>query len=177
MRTSTFTGLRPPTASTAPSCSARSNLTWAASGSSRDFVEKQRAAGGFDELAGVAFGGAGEGALLVAEQDRLHEIVGDRAAIDGDERFRLALAAAVDGAGEQFLADAGFALDQHRDGRGRGLLRRAHHARHRLAAGDDVGKGQPAFAAVADALQFALQRAGVERVAQATPAAAPCRPA
>ena len=29
--------------------------------------------------------------------------------------------------------------------------------RHRLAAGDDVGKRQPAFAAVADALQLTLQ--------------------
>ena len=52
-----------------------------------DFVEEQRAAGGLDEFAGVAFGGAGEGALLMAEQDRLHEIVGDGAAIDGDERL------------------------------------------------------------------------------------------
>ena len=31
---------------------------------------------------------------------------------------------------------------------------------------NDVGKGQPAFAAVADALQFALERRSVERVAQ-----------
>ena len=97
----------------------------------------------------------------------LHEIVGDRAAIDRDERLCLALAAAVDGAGEQFLADAGFAFDQHRNGRGGGLLRRAQHGRHGFAAGDDIGKRQPAFLAVADALQFALQRAGVERVAQA----------
>ena len=35
-----------------------------------DLVEEQRAAGGFDELADMAVGGAGEGALLVAEQDR-----------------------------------------------------------------------------------------------------------
>src|SRR5215467_14282373 len=34
MRTSTFKGLRPPTASTAPSCSARSNFTCALSGNS-----------------------------------------------------------------------------------------------------------------------------------------------
>ena len=114
----------------------------------------------------MALGGAGEGALLVAEQDRLDKVVGDRAAIDGDERFGLAFAAAVDGAGEQFLADAGFALDQDRDGGGGGLLRGAQHGRHGLAAGDDVGEGQPALAAVADALQLALQRAGVERVAQ-----------
>ena len=35
-----------------------------------DFVEEQRAAIGLGELADVLFGGAGEGALLVAEQDR-----------------------------------------------------------------------------------------------------------
>ena len=35
-----------------------------------DLVEEQRAAGGLDELADVALGRAGEGALLVAEQDR-----------------------------------------------------------------------------------------------------------
>ena len=52
-----------------------------------DFVEEQRAAGGLDEFAGVAFGGAGEGALLVAEQDLLHQVVGNGAAIDRDERF------------------------------------------------------------------------------------------
>ena len=124
-----------------------------------DLVEKQRAAGGFDELAHVAFGGAGEGALLVTEQDRFHEIVGDGAAIDRDERFGLAFAGAVDGAGEQFLADAGLALDQHRNAGSCRLLRGAQHGCHGFAAGDDVGKGQPAFAAVADALQFALERA------------------
>jgi len=42
----------------------------------RDLVEEQRAAGGFDEFTGVAFGGAGKGALLMAEQDRLHQIIG-----------------------------------------------------------------------------------------------------
>ena len=73
----------------------------------------------------------------------------------------------MDGAGEQFLADTGFAFDQHRNGRGGGLLRGAQDGRHRLAAGDDVGKSQSAFLAVADALQFAFQRAGVERIAQA----------
>ena len=77
---------------------------------------------GFDELAGVAVGGAGEGALLVAEQDRLDEIVGNGAAVDRDERLGAPFAGAVDGARDQLLADAGFALDQHRDGGGRRLL-------------------------------------------------------
>ena len=36
-----------------------------------DFVEKQRAAIGLGELADMLLGGAGEGALLVAEQDRI----------------------------------------------------------------------------------------------------------
>ncbi|GAC1495286.1 MAG: hypothetical protein NVS2B1_02650 [Bradyrhizobium sp.] len=102
----------------------------------------------------------------MAEQDRFHQIVGDGAAIDGHERLRFAFAAAVDGAGEQFLADAGFAFDQHRDGGGGRLLRGAHDVRHGLAAGDDIGKGQAAFAAVSDALQFAFQRAGVQRIAK-----------
>ncbi len=72
----------------------------------------------------------------------------------------------MNGAGEQFLADAGFAFDQHRNLRSGRLLRGAQHRSHRIAAGNDVGEGQPAFAAVADTLQFALQRAGIERVAQ-----------
>jgi hypothetical protein len=42
---------------------------------------------GLEEFARVALGRAGERALLVAEQDRLHEVVRDRAAIDRDERL------------------------------------------------------------------------------------------
>ena len=42
-----------------------------------DLVEEQRAAMRLDELAGVLFGGAGEGALLVAEQDALDQIVAE----------------------------------------------------------------------------------------------------
>src|SRR5665213_3032320 len=52
-----------------------------------DFVEEQRAAGSLDEFAGVTFGGAGEGPLFMTEQDRLHQIVRNGAAIDGDERL------------------------------------------------------------------------------------------
>ena len=42
---------------------------------------------------------------------------------------------ALDGAREQFLADAGFALDQHRDGGLRGALAEPDHAGHLGAAG------------------------------------------
>ena len=157
MRTSTLTGLRAADRLDLALLQRAQQLDLRGQRQFADLVEEQRAAGGFDELADVAFGGAGEGALLVTEQDRFHEIVGDRAAIDRDERLGLALAAAVDGARDQFLADAGFAFDQHRNGGGRGLLRGAQHGRHGFAAGDDVGERQPAFAAVADALQFALR--------------------
>src|SRR6185436_3710055 len=60
-----------------------------------DLVEKQGAAMGELDL---AFGGAdraGEGALLVAEQFGLEQILGDRRAIDRDEAAAAAPAGAV----------------------------------------------------------------------------------
>ncbi len=133
-----------------------------------DLVEEQRAARGFDEFADMALGGAGERALLVAEQDRLDEVFRHRAAIHRDERLCPPLAGAVDGARDQFLADAGFAGDQHRDGRGRGLLRHADDARASTA----LLVMMSLKPSVPDWLffircQFAFERAGVERVAQA----------
>src|SRR5581483_11574783 len=87
-----------------------------------DLVEKQRAFGGLDEFSGVPLGGAGEGALLMTEQDRLDEGLRQRTAVHGNERLGAPRAAAVDGTGDQFLTDAGFAFDQHRDRGGCGLL-------------------------------------------------------
>ena len=52
-----------------------------------DLVEEQRAAVGFLELADAPVDGAGERALLVAEQDALDQVLGDGAAVDGDERL------------------------------------------------------------------------------------------
>ncbi len=87
IRTSTLTGLRAPTGSTSFSWMARRSFTCAAGGSSltssRNSVPPDR----LHELAGMAIGGAGEGALLVAEQDRLDEVVRDGAAVDRDERL------------------------------------------------------------------------------------------
>jgi hypothetical protein len=67
----------------------------------------------------------------------------------------------------QFLADAGLSRDQHRNGRGGRFLGDAQHALHARAFGDDVGKAERAGAAVSDAVELALERAGIERVAQA----------
>ena len=55
-----------------------------------DLVEEQRAAVGLLELADALVDGAGERALLVAEQDALDQVLGDGAAVDGDEGLGLA---------------------------------------------------------------------------------------
>src|ERR1019366_9094744 len=84
MRTSTLKFLRPPTGSTSPSCSARNSFTCAAVG--------------LDEFSGVLVGGAGEGALLVTEQDRLDQVLRHGAAINCHEWLGASGARAVDGA-------------------------------------------------------------------------------
>ena len=91
-----------------------------------DLVEEQRAAVGLLELADAPVDGAGERALLVAEQDALDQVLGDGAAVDGDERPGLALALALDGARDQLLADAAT-----RPRSARGCWRRRRGARAR----------------------------------------------
>ena len=54
-----------------------------------DFVEKQRAAIGFLELADPLFVRAGKRTFFVAEQRALDQILRDRTTIDDDERRRL----------------------------------------------------------------------------------------
>src|SRR5439155_9877412 len=62
-----------------------------------DLVEKERAALGLLETAGAAGVGAGEGALLVAEQFGFDEIARDRRHVDGDEGPGAALAVVMQG--------------------------------------------------------------------------------
>src|SRR5262249_50676049 len=130
-----------------------------------NLVEEQRAAGRFHELAGVPVGCAGEGALLVAEQHRLDEIVRDGAAIDRHEWLGAPLAGAMDGARGQLLADTRLACDEYRDRRVRRLFGGAQHRVHAWAARDDVANksvperlrlrrdSSPASALVASALR------------------------
>ena len=79
-----------------------------------DFVEQQRAAIGFLELADAPRDGAGERALLVAEQFGFQQVLRNRRAIDADERLVGARGFAVDVARQHFLARAAFAGDQDR---------------------------------------------------------------
>jgi hypothetical protein len=79
-----------------------------------DFVEEECAVvGEFKQALFAAFDGAGEGAFLVAKKFALKKGVGDGCAVKGDKDFVGPGRGGVDGAGEQFLACAGFAADEH----------------------------------------------------------------
>ncbi|MNH16003.1 hypothetical protein D3C79_756290 [compost metagenome] len=79
-----------------------------------NFVEEQRATMSRFDAPGLALMSTGEGALLMAEQFRLDQVLGDRPAVDGNERLLAALRLPVQGTGHQFLAGAAFTADQHR---------------------------------------------------------------
>ena len=89
--------------------------------------------------------GAGEGPLFVAEQDRLDQVGGQGTAVDCHEGLAAAVRCPVQGAGDDFLADAAFAGDQDRDGRlcGTGPQRLDHpHGRagaHQIVEGGAAG--------------------------------------
>ena len=103
-----------------------------------DLVEKQRAALGELEPAFLALLGAGEGALLVAEELRFDQAVGQRRAAHLDERLVRARRVVVDGVRDQLLAGARLAANEHR-GVGRGHLRHLLvHLAHRPARADDA---------------------------------------
>ena len=96
--------------------------------------------------------GAGERALAMAEQLAFDERFGQGAAIDGDERLAGPRALVVDGPGDQLLAGAGFAQDQHGRLRGGDFGDQRANALH---AGRVADQPRRAF----DALQPALERA------------------
>ncbi len=110
-----------------------------------DLVEEQRAAVGELELAAPIRGGAGERSLDVPEQLALDQLLGDRGAVDFDERSGSTAAHRVDAARDELLAGAVLAVDQHpavgRRGHRHLLAQLRHHvalAHHRQPA-IDVG--------------------------------------
>ncbi len=129
-----------------------------------DFVQKKRPAVRLCELADMFLGRAGEGALLVAEQDQLDQRLGQRATIDGDERLASPFGAALDRARHQLLADAGFAFDEDGNVRLRGALGEPHRARHQFGAADNVAKAEFARCPARGAPQLVLERVDPERV-------------
>ena len=105
-----------------------------------DFVEQQRAAGRFLELADAAGDRAGEGALLVAEQFGLQQMFGDRRAINRNERPLGAGRARVDVARQHFLAGTGLAGDHDGGIRARDLLRQLDDLAHGFVAIDQIAR-------------------------------------
>ncbi|MGB8958488.1 MAG: hypothetical protein WCC00_05705 [Candidatus Aminicenantales bacterium] len=86
-----------------------------------DLVEKDRAAVGLLELTRLLLRGPGEGPLLVAEELRFDELLRDGGAVDLDEGLAGPQAVGVDRPGDELLAGAALAVDEH-GGVGRGDL-------------------------------------------------------
>ena len=103
-----------------------------------DLVEEQGAVVGRLEQAGIALDRAGERALDVAEQLGFEQRLRDGGAVDRDERPVAVGAGPVDGDGQQFLAGAALAADEHGGvGLGHQPCPRQQLLHHRAAA-DDV---------------------------------------
>ena len=82
--------------------------------------------------------GAGEGALLVAEEFAFQQAGGNGGAVELDEGGLLARTEVVYGARQQFLAGAGFAVDQHGGIGGRHGLQLLEGGFQRAALADDL---------------------------------------
>ena len=108
-----------------------------------DFVEEQRAAVGLLEAAAAQRVGAGERALLVAEQLRLQKIRGERRGIERDEGLAGARTVAMQGARHEFLAGARFAGDQHRHAGAGQPADRAKHLLHGGRLAEKLGDAAP----------------------------------
>ena len=107
--------------------------------------------------------GARERAALVAEELALQQRLGQGRAVEADVRSAAPRGRAVNGLGEQLLADAGLAGDEDVDRAGRGALGQLVYAAHRLARARDrrrgQGDGQPLVAQGLRADKIGLRRA------------------
>jgi hypothetical protein len=104
----------------------------------RHFVEEDRAAVCLLEFPNLPLRGAGKRALLVAEQLRLDELLGNRRAIDLHEALAAAGAQAVNRPGDELLANTAFPLQQDSRMRGSGLANGLFHFPERRAGADHL---------------------------------------
>ena len=126
-----------------------------------DLVEEQRAAVGQLEQSLAELLGVGERALLVAVQLALEQLLGDRAAVELDERSAGARAVTVEVARHQLLAGAGLAEDQH--GRRAALAALSSRWSARLSARASPMMRLLAQRAGAQVLDLALEPGVLER--------------
>ena len=105
-----------------------------------DFVEEQRAAGRRAHQAGLIGHRAGERAAAVAEQLTVGELARGGRAVVGKERGGAAWRADVNRAGDELLAGAALAGDQHREVVALQPLNLIDHPVHRGAGADEAGQ-------------------------------------
>jgi hypothetical protein len=105
-----------------------------------DLVEEEGAAVGLLEAAGAVGHGAGEGAFFVAEDGGLGELAGEGAAVEDDEGALGARGLVVEGAGDQLLAGAGLAADEHAHVGGGDALEHGVDLAHGGAAAEQAPK-------------------------------------
>ena len=112
-RARTASGVVPPTRSKLRSCSTRSSLALQLQRQVADLVEEQVPAVGQLEAPGACRLAPVNAPRSWPNSSDSDQLLGNRRAVDRDERLRRARAAPVDGARHQLLADAALALDQH----------------------------------------------------------------
>ncbi len=98
-----------------------------------DFVQKHGAAFGLFEAPDTVVNGPREGALDVAEQLGLQQVLGQRAAVDGHQRPPRARPRQVHRSGHHLLSRAGFTADEDRAAAGPHQPDDVHHVAHRPA--------------------------------------------
>ena len=112
-RTSTRSGCVPPTGVNSWSSRALSTLAWVLRLMSPTSSRKSDTAVGAFEGAALLGRAAGLRAVAIAEEFRLDVRLGDGGAVQLDEDAVAAQALGMNGARDEFLAGAGFAVDEH----------------------------------------------------------------
>src|SRR2546427_744980 len=104
-----------------------------------DLVQEERAAVGHLELPAAARQRPGERALLMAEQLGLDQLFGDRGTVDLDEGTLVTSGLDMDSPGDELLAAAVLAVDQHAAVGGRRCRDLIAERADRRALADDLG--------------------------------------
>src|SRR5215204_1081343 len=134
-----------------------------------DFVEEQRSAMRQLEDPGAPIVRAGERAFLVAEDFALEQRLGNRRAVDRDERERGARTELVDRLGHELLAGTRLAPDQHRRARRGRLFDDAVNAADARAVADDPAEASLLAQLPPQLLHLAQRLLPLDRLLQKDP--------
>ncbi len=126
-------------------------------------VEEERALVRLLEPADAVADRAGERAAHVAEQLRLEQRLGNRAAVDRDELAAPPRAVVVNRARHQLLARAGLAADENRAARRRHRLEQLEQIAHRPRSPDDAAEAVAPLELGAEVRVLGLQAPLLER--------------